>query len=314
MKTIFHVALLVFIFCCVSFRVAGLDFDVIIDGGFQTGTTKETVYEGEKLISLLDWNDMLVPVSAITGRIGFRKIFLTLGMRFAVPVKGGTMEDYDFLIANSGEPSQYSRHDTYLDKDFSFVTEGGYEISFFNWHVTPSAGFRYRNRKWTAAGGYLQYPLAGPWTGAETKDNLNGPVIAYEQAIWFPYGSLEVGYTYTLGRHGKYRFALGGSYYPYIRAETNDTHYLRNIQFYDTLKGTGWNFAAGVEFIPGKPNGLGFSARAGYERYHNLKGDTASNGTGVSAGQLATDEGYSAGMQSEQWYVSLSVILPLVSR
>jgi plasminogen activator len=312
MKTILHTGFLIFIFCCVSYHASGLDFDFIIDGGIQTGTTQELVYEGGKLISRLNWNDGIVPVSGIAGKMGMYGVFIKMGMKFAIPVKSGTMEDYDFLISNSTEPSHYSQHDAYLDKGFSFCVEGGCEFRFLNWTVTPALGFQYRNRKWTAADGYLQYPLTGLWTGNETKTEVNGPVISYEQAVWFPFGALEIGYIYA-GRHGKYRYAIGLSLCPYTWAETNDTHFLRSMQFYDTLRGgISWSAGCSVEFQPGNPGGIGFIIRSGYESLNTVKGNTASNNTGISSGLLTVDEGYSARMEIRQWYFSISVVIPVM--
>jgi hypothetical protein len=88
-----------FIFYFIFLSANGLEFDIILDAGLQTGTVQEMAYEGNKMISRLDWNDILLPTSGITGILGLNNIFLKMGIKFAVPVKGGIMEDYDYCVA-----------------------------------------------------------------------------------------------------------------------------------------------------------------------------------------------------------------------
>jgi outer membrane protease len=95
-----------------------------------------------------------------------------------------------------------------------------------NWRIVPSAGFVYRNRKWTAADGFLQYPVSGLWTGDEPKQEVHGPVISYEQALWFPVITLKAGYTLK----NCFLFSAGGSLYPVMWGDTIDNHLLRSEQ------------------------------------------------------------------------------------
>lgn len=171
-----------------------LSFSFTSESGVFGGTTHEYVYEGDKCISRLDWKDRVIPVVSFSGQSALFGMFLRLDMSFAVPIQNGTMEDYDFLAVGSDKPSLYSRHDAYLDKYFASSVTLGYDLHISNWRITPSGGFAYRNRKWTAADGFLQYPASGLWTGAEPEQKLYGPVISYEQAVWFPIITLQAGY------------------------------------------------------------------------------------------------------------------------
>jgi outer membrane protease len=107
---------------------------------------------------------------------------------------GGRMEDYDFLIAGSNEVSHYSRHESYLDKDFTGTLALSYVIRLGVWNLEPGIGFSYSNRKWSAQDGYVQYPISGIWNGNEPKQSVSGTIISYEQALWFPFISLNVAY------------------------------------------------------------------------------------------------------------------------
>lgn len=225
------------------------------------------------------------------------------------------MEDYDYLIPNSIEPSNYSWHDNYLDKDFSCDIEGGYIFHLANWYITPSIGFKYFNRKWTASDGYLQYPATGAWSGDEQKVSLNGPVISYEQAVWYPYITMELGYNHIFSNENRIKIAIRGAIYPYICAETNDIHFLRNMQFYDSLRGgIGWNYGVIVGFYPKNINDLGLIFYFGSEFIKDVTGTTSANNTGINNGSLIISEGYSGKIEITQFHVNLSIFIPLFRR
>jgi outer membrane protease len=282
----------------------GVDFTVETAGGVLIGTTHEYVYEGDKCISRLDWKDHVVPVLSFSGRMALFGAFLRLGISSAVPVQSGTMEDFDFLVAGSDEPFLYSKHDAYLDKYFDSSVMLGYDLHILNWWITPSAGFAYRNRKWTAADGFLQYPVSGLWTGGEPKQEVYGPVISYEQAVWFPAITLKMGY--VLKEH--FLFSASGSLYPVMWGDTIDNHLLRSEQFYDTMReGFGGNINIGFQYKFGGKKQIALEVSAGYEKTA-LKGNTAMKKTGVSDDKLVVTEGYGSRMESEQWTVTLGFV------
>jgi outer membrane protease len=279
-----------------------LDFTFETSGGILTGKTSEYVYEGDKCVSRLDWQDNVVPAVLVSGKVDFFGVFLRLGMLSAVPVQNGTMEDYDFLVAGSDDPSLYSKHDAYLDKYFDGSIALGYDLHILNWRIIPSAGFTYRNRKWTAADSFLQYPVSGLWTGEEPRQEVYGPVISYEQALWFPTIALELDY-YVL--KDRFLFSVGGSLYPVMWSDTIDNHILRSVQFYDTLReGFGGNINIGFKYYFGDNERLALQVSVGYEKI-GLKGNTAMKETGVSDDKLVVTDGYGSRMESGQWLVIL---------
>jgi outer membrane protease len=192
MKTRKYAFLLAGLLHCFYLFAVDVTFD--LSSGIKNSMTQEYVYDGEKCMSRLDWNNDIIPVLSISRQIEFLNIMVRTSIDSAIPVKSGTMEDYGFLMADSADPSHYSKHDAYLDKDFIGTFEAGYILSFRNWKLLPTVWFSYLNRKWTAQEGYLQYPVYGPWTGTEPKQTVAGTVISYEQAIWFPFISIEARY------------------------------------------------------------------------------------------------------------------------
>jgi plasminogen activator len=283
---------------------SNISFSLASEGGAFGGTTHEYVYEGGKCISRLDWKDSAVPALSFSGQAELSGVFLRLEMTSAVPVQCGTMEDYDFLDAGSNETSLYSKHNAYLDKYFDSSVSLGYDLRLRNWRIIPSAGLGYRNRKWTAADGFMQYPASGLWTGDEPKQELYGPVISYEQAVWFPVITLKTGYAPSK----RFLLWVSGSLYPFMWGDTIDNHLLRSEQFYDTLReGFGGGTNIGFQYYFNGKERIALEVSAGYETI-TLKGKTAMRETGVSDGTLLVTEGYGSRMKNGQWIFALGFV------
>jgi outer membrane protease len=280
-----------------------VDFAFETIGGIVTGATHEYVYEGAKCISRLDWKDGAIPVVSFSGQAAFRGAFLRLKILSAVPLQNGTMEDFDFLVAGSDEPSLYSKHNAYMDKYFDGSVTLGYNLHVSNWRIIPSCGFAYRNRKWTAADGFLQYPASGLWKGDEPKQKLYGPVISYEQAVWFPIITLQADYMKE-----RLLFSASGSLYPVMEGDTVDNHLLRSEQFYDILReGFGWDVKIDIQYDLDSGKRIALKATGGYEKVM-LTGNTAMRGTGISDDKLIVTEGYGSRMESRQWTVTIGLV------
>jgi outer membrane protease len=281
-----------------------VDFTFETMGGMTAGATHEYVYEGDKCVSRLDWKDGAIPALSFSGEAALRGAFLRLDMLSAIPVQNGTMEDFDFLVAGGDEPSLYSKHEAYLDKHFDVSVALGYDLHILNWRIAASAGFAYRNRKWTAQDGFLQYPESGLWTGDEPKQELYGPVISYEQAVWFPIITLNVGYVLK----ERFLFSAGGSLYPVMWGDTVDNHLLRSEQFYDAMReGFGWGVKIDAQYNLDNGKRIALKATVGYEKIA-LKGSTAMRKTGVSDDKLIATEGYGSRMESGRWTVAVGFV------
>jgi outer membrane protease len=151
--------------------------------------------------------------------------------------------------------------------------------------LSPSAGFLYRNRKWTAEDGYVQYPSTGvPWTDSVTKEKTAGVIISYEEEIWFPTISLGVSYMFS----PRFETALTASWYPYLHIETIDSHFLRKTAFYDTMKG-GMGVYAELSLIyhPVSTESVNFVFSGGFEGIYPKRGTTSSGSIGYDTGLVA---------------------------
>jgi outer membrane protease len=314
MKTVF-LSLAALILATAPLRLFAIDVAFELNGGIQNGLTQEYVYEGEQCISRLDWADAIVPALSIAGSVELFNVLLQARLDTALPVNSGVMEDYDFLTTGSSDPSLYSKHDAYLDKDITCTLFAAYALRVGNFELTPGVGYSYSNRKWSAQDGYLQYPVAGAWTGDEPKQAVVGTVISYEQAVWFPFISLSVGY--TLNRFG---FSFTGSVSPVLKGETIDTHFMRSVRFYDTLAseifadGIAWHISLTLFYYPANQSRLAFFLRGNYEAIAGLTGSTSSGATGIDSGNIASDgtlvidNGYRSKMERHTIGVGVGIV------
>jgi outer membrane protease len=173
-----------------------------IDMGYITGTTNEYVYKDGKTISHLEWKENLIPAFQFHSRFDIIGIFLSLDMLSVLPlaIKSGVISDYDYLLDNSDMLSNYSEHDLYTDKHFNLSFRIGYTFVFWRFTMSPTVGFSYYTRKWSAVNGYLQYPTNDdePLSEETPKNNVLGTGINYEQLLKFFSIGVESGYTMDL--------------------------------------------------------------------------------------------------------------------
>lgn len=276
-------------------------------GGIFSNRAQEHVLENNEGVSRLVWQDPLVPAFSLKGKVEYYGFFFVSGIRSAIPVQSGNIEDYDFLLPGSDLSSQYSQHKAYLDKHFDISAEAGYTIRPpYYASLSLFGGFLYRNYKWSAVDGFLQYPDAGAWTGNEPRQNITGPVISYEQAVFIPFIGVEIIESFFV----RWGLSFKALYYPYIFAETIDTHFLRDLKFYDTLKGgRGGSFAVSILFSPDKEKKTTLFLTGGYELIRELSGTVASGPIGVVDNSLQIDEGYGSAMDSDTWQVMFGISL-----
>jgi outer membrane protease len=171
-------------------------------------------------------------------------------------------------------------------------------------HIFPVIGFSYQNRKCSAMDGYLQYPVieGDPWTGEEAEQPVQGTVISYEQSLWSP----NVGLKVIFFIHDRILLGLDFLWIPYIFADSLDSHFLRSVQFYDTLRGGyGLRFAGSVNYFPQKSD-LGMFVRLGYEK-NEVYGNTSSSSIGIGSDGFQISEGCVSGTRGEGFSFSLGV-------
>jgi outer membrane protease len=311
MKTLFLLLMMVAPFHFLAADVAFGNFIFVeLGGGIHSDLTQEYVYEGERCISRLDWVDTFVPALSLAGSAELFNVRIGARIDTAVPVRSGLLEDHDFLIAGSSEPSHYSKHDAYLDKDFTGSLWAGYVFRVGAFELTPSVGFSYSNRKWSAQDGYLQYPVSGSWTGDEPMQMVSGTVISYEQAVWFPFVSLNVGYTLN-----RFDVSFVGGVSPILRGKTMDIHFMRSVRFYDTLAsenlfsdGVAWHTSLTLSYYPEHRKHLAFFICGNYAAIAGLTGSTSSGTTGIDDGTLVIDSSYRAKMERHTIGVAMGIV------
>jgi outer membrane protease len=285
-----------------------LSLSVETGGGILFGETHEYVIsESGKVLSRLDWQENWIPSIAIIPRFNFFNFFIAAKFLCAMPLDsaGNAIEDYDFLIEGSDAASLYSRHDAYLDKQYDISGQLGYVVKLRQWEAALGAGFQYRTRKWSAVDGYLQYPEDDrPWTGDEPQKTVAGTSITYEQIIWMPLLSAEFKY------HLKdWTFGASGAFFPYVRADSLDTHFLRQVQFYDKMSGgIGGACTVFVTYTNAKLNYLSFGLSGGIDLIRNTTGETSAGKIGAVENEMKKSSGGSK-FESENWHVEFTVKL-----
>jgi outer membrane protease len=301
--------ILIFKFSVYSEQQNRLNISFEFQAGFVNGNTREYVFENDKCISRLDWDEKYSPYFAFEAKVYFLNVLFFGSIASVIPDKCGYMEDYDFLISGSDTPSHYSKHDAYLDKHIITSTGLGYNINIFNrLSFIPFAGFEYQNRKWSAQDGYLQYPVGGSaWTGLESKQAVKGSVISYEQMLYYPYVGMEI----VFSINEMFDFSCEGAYYPIVNVETIDNHYLRLKSFYDTMEnGIGYKAGIGlIIYINRAEKSPAYGLNISYEQFSVMNGSTSSCIIGVTDDTYMVDEGYGSGTKSGLWIASLCVIV-----
>ncbi len=307
---LFYPLLLAFEACFALGAGAGTvaDFSFGMISGIERGRIDEEVYENGKCISRLVWPREAVPFVGFAAGVRVGNFALSARVADSIPVKGGSIEDFDYLLPDSDVPSLYSRHDSYLDKDFRVRAKLGYAIGMGRrFWVTPAIGISYVDRKWTARDGYLQYPeISGvPWTGDEDRRSVKGAVLSYEQSAM----NCMVGLQPTVELNESLKTGFSLFWYPFVRGDSLDSHFLRALEFYDALReGNGYGLGGWILVKPFGPRGnAGLRLSCDYE-YLTARGDTYSNVIGLSDDTFALTEGYSARNAGYSWTFSFAVV------
>lgn len=262
------------------FPIIAQGFTVEVRPGLLTGISQEYVFEGEKQMSRLEWDQKAAPCVHTLLNFEWRQFFVEGGIMFAIPAKSGLMHDYDYLLPNSNALTNFSEHDAFLDRHNAFAIGLGYKFSPGNWFIIPSGGFQYVNRKWTANNGWLRYASAGnALQGDEPVRYFSGPVISYEQMVSFFYADVVVSYSLLKELH----IGVNCRVYPYIWFESMDHHIMRNTQFLDIIPGGfGGSIGVTVGYKPSRSGNFEFFAGSMFEKQFFVKGTTAKRKTGLN--------------------------------
>lgn len=226
-------------------------FELSVAGGIRSGKIQEFVYDNGTTKSRLDWKTPLVPVLNISGRLDIFHAILDLSVVSAIPVKLGSMQDYDWLGTDTSKYTNFSDHDLIVNKLYDLEAKTGYNFNLLNFNVPvdlsiiPQIGFLYRNQKFEACDGYSQYADSGEyWSSSIEKTYFSGTIITYETASYMPFVSLEAEYKID----SSWRVKQFGRFFPYVYATAIDNHYhpSKHTEYTDILK-NGFGFSLGTE-------------------------------------------------------------------
>lgn len=310
MKKFFTLCLLSLLFVGLLFakEKSPVSFNFENGLGMSHSFVNESVLQNDVTISDLDWKTILLPNVNMGFQFSYRWFSFGANFNSAIPVKTGSIEDFDCLATNSNDITNFSKHDLYVDKDYK--VEAYLQFSFL-WgnrfsKISSFVGCGFKNKKYSARDGFLQYPeVSGNlWTGNEPKVDVTGNVISYEQSYFYPFFGVVYSQDFDI-LYWSFSFA----YYPYISAKALDSHYLRLTQFYDSMNnGSGSLSLLSVGYFPESWNYLhGFMLTFSFQNVFS-QGKSSSNNIGIKKSEFTTSPNVTASVLDSQIYLSLSYV------
>lgn len=287
-KKKFIFALFILFFSCFKFNAETFSFAASV--GFQSGKVQEYVYDSGDILSRLDWKTDFIPVANISSRLNIFHVVTDIDFLCALPIKYGTIEDWDWLGEDKTRVTNFSRHDLSVEKKFEIEAKSGYEFVFEKIKLVPQLGLRYRNQKFKAHDGYYQYAdyENGEYLNSSIeKKKIKGTGLSYEQQFVLPFISLEAEYKIF----SSLDLILNWRCYPYIYCFAVDRHYFRNADFRDAMYGSG--FLLGAEL-----RCKSFSILVDYEFLECKNGTSEFKEDGKSAVELYTVPGIKSSVVS----------------
>ena len=245
-------------FCFILFAVvlcggAGADGMFSVENHVSVGmrhqTLAESVLYASAKISEIRWQPDIVPSVTDELVFGVSCVRFSFGFSTAIPVKTGIVEDRDWLFSGSSALSNYSRHENCVDKDYRIYGTAAYAAPalFGRLFVCAGLGVRYDNEKYAAKDGYYQYSLIEnkPVDSSTKKTGLCGTGMTYEISAFIPFCFVDARVRID-ERHGCF---LRFDCFPYMIVDATDTHIMRLIEFYDSMRGGfGFKVATGYAF------------------------------------------------------------------
>lgn len=243
-KIFFFIFLISFSFCEKSNSEI---FSFAASLGFQSGNVKEYVYDSGEVLSRLDWNTDFIPAAEISSRLDICHAVTDINFLCALPVKLGTIEDWDWLGQDKTRATNFSKHNLYIQRKFEIEVKSGYQFIFEKIKLLPQAGMQYRNQKFKAYDGFFQYAdyeNGEYFSSSLEKKKIKGTGLSYEQQFFLPFISLEAECKIC----SDWDLILNWRCYPYIYCFAVDRHYFRNAVFRDAMYGSGFLLGAELRF------------------------------------------------------------------
>jgi outer membrane protease len=267
-----------------------------IGTGLFHGTVNEFLFSEGRAVSRLDWEQKFAPFVYGKAQASLFHVFLEVGGFTSIDQNTGLVHDYDFENPKTNAVTRYSQHKSWLDRHQSLNVSLGYNLSLGRWLLAPRVGYTVFSRCFTGVDGYSQADDIDsynyPWTPDMPKTKYLGNVLSYEQWAWH----LSLGAQVRYQANAWLGLSLDGAYIPYLKLNSEDSHYMRNLRFYDIMKGgQGFSLAVGASFRVSEAYAL--TAQLGVERYSSSKGIVSYGTIGESDG-LRAETSYNS--QNEQ--------------
>lgn len=224
------------------------------------GEAKEFIYGAQSKNSQLDWEIKTTPTANAALAVQLSPLTTVKLQGWSTLNKTTTgMNDYDWLDPNkrdrltdwSNHPNTDLKYANELDLNLNQTL-----ISSPSYQIGAVAGYQQNRMRWSAKGGNFQYSIKdmdhqyipGTAMAYKGKFNPNQVMIGYQQKFSTPY--IGVSAQYNLG---KLELNSTLKYSPWVKAESIDQHYARDIEFKTELKDThfyGLNLNAGYYVKP----------------------------------------------------------------
>ena len=252
------------------------------------GQSEEIVYKNKNTSlyeSELLWDIKPLLYAGLGADIGPVDIFRNHGFissaffRYGLPLRTGSMEDWDWLDRNQYHRTHFSKHDIYSESAILADLSAGFSFRLTGFLAIGVIGeFSFMHFYWSARNGFVQYPEYSPsgdysaWDSDIPKTYLNGEVITYAQN-WFilsPGLSLKA----RLSRY----FSIEGifNYSPLIYCEDKDNHIVGQTVFLDYLY-FGHYLKGGGGFIFSPRHNMDLCLSLSYVSITGARGDTYMN-------------------------------------
>lgn len=226
-----------------------LSVENYINIGTKHNSIKEIVLQSAEKTSELNWKTIVAPLFSDELLLKLYNFDFLLGFNTVIPIKSGYVEDRDWLFSDKNLLSNYSYHKNFIDKDYSIYFKISYNFLIFSKRLilTPLFGLTYSNEKYSAKDGFYQYSLVENKTinSDTTKTTLCGTIMSYEISAFQPICFINMNFKIN----DKNSLIFGFDFSPYMFIDSVDTHILRLVEFYDSMKGGfGFNLKTGYEF------------------------------------------------------------------
>jgi plasminogen activator len=274
-------------------------FEVSI--GQLNGDAVEHVYDydgpggSRRQLSRLDWdlNDIVMGGGRVTYKLG-ETWTLNGGIWLALTEGSGEMDNYDWLLVNSAEPTHYSLSE--VDVTEGYIIDLNVAWDFLkrdNLIVRGLLGYKQNGWTWEDRGVFALYPEYG-----YIPIDLGGEnYIDYEQEFRIPYIGASAD-----GRFDQFSFSGYLAWSPLVAANDWDHHIAREIRFKESFEGgdmIGLGLSARYHFSPKIYGALSYS----YQKIDLIIGDMEIDSYGTGETEFIED---AAGIENEYSIISIS--------